>query len=89
MAKISVGWEEWVSLKKLGLPALKAKTDTGARTSSLHAFSIQPFGTSENPKVRFGIHPMPDNSDIEIYCSAPVVDRREVTYSNGQTELLI
>ncbi|MGY8985502.1 MAG: 30S ribosomal protein S6--L-glutamate ligase [Sphingomonadales bacterium] len=87
MTRISVGWEEWVSLKKLGLPALKVKTDTGARTSSLHAFAIQPFGSIEKPKVRFGIHPIPDNPDIEIFCSAPVVDRREVTSSNGFSEL--
>lgn len=87
MARFSVGWEEWVSLKKLGLPALKVKTDTGARTSSLHAFAIQPFGTASKPKVRFGIHPIPDNPEIEIFCSAPVVDRREVTSSNGTSEL--
>lgn len=87
MEEFCVGWEEWVSLPKLGLPALKVKTDTGARTSSLHAFNIQPFGTEERPKVRFGLHPIPDRPDIEVFCSAPVVDRRPVTSSNGQTEL--
>ncbi|UTW56383.1 30S ribosomal protein S6--L-glutamate ligase [Kordiimonas sp. SCSIO 12610] len=84
---IDVGWEEWVALKQLGLPALKAKVDTGARTSALHAFTIQPFGSEDNPKVRFGIHPIPDRPDFEVYCSASVVDRREVTSSNGQVEL--
>lgn len=87
MDDFSVGWEEWLALSSLGLPALKAKTDTGARTSALHAFNIQPFGSEEKPKVRFGIHPIPDRPDIEVYCSAPVVDKREVTSSNGQTEL--
>lgn len=87
MSEFSVGWAEWVSLPKLGIPALKVKTDTGARTSALHAFNIQPFGTEANPKVRFGFHPIPDRPDVEIFCSAPVVDRREVTSSNGQTEL--
>lgn len=87
MNSFSVGWEEWLALPELGLPALKAKTDTGARTSALHAFAIQPFGTEKKPFVRFGIHPIPDNPDIEIYCSAPVIDKREVTSSNGQTEL--
>ncbi len=87
MENIHVGWEEWLALPELGLPALKAKTDTGAKTSSLHAFAIQPFGTEEKPFVRFGVHPVPDNADIEVFCSAPVVDRREVTSSNGQREL--
>lgn len=87
MDEFSVGWEEWVALSDLGLPALKVKTDTGAKTSSLHAFKIQPFGTEKNPKVRFGVHPIPDRPDIEVYCSASVVDRREVTSSNGVAEL--
>ncbi|HXF54176.1 MAG TPA: RimK/LysX family protein [Hyphomicrobiaceae bacterium] len=81
-----IGWEEWVALPELGLPAIKAKVDTGAKTSALHAFLIEPFGTPEQPMVRFGIHPIPGRNDIEIYCSAPVVDRREVTSSNGEKE---
>lgn len=82
-----VGWEEWVALPALGLPALMAKTDTGAKTSALHAFNIQPFGSADNPKVRFGIHPFPNEPEAEVFCSAPVVGRREVTSSNGQSEL--
>lgn len=82
-----VGWEEWVAFPALGLPALMAKTDTGAKTSALHAFNIQPFGSASKPKVRFGVHPFPHDPDAEVFCSAPVVDRREVTSSNGQTEL--
>jgi hypothetical protein len=81
-----IGWEEWVALPELGLPAIKVKVDTGAKTSALHAFLIEPFGTPAQPMVRFGIHPIPGRDDIEIYCSAPVVDRREVTSSNGEKE---
>lgn len=81
-----LGWEEWLSLPDLGLPAIKAKVDTGARTSALHAFLIEPFGPAETPMVRFGIRPIPGRDDIEIYCSAPIVDRREVTSSNGDRE---
>lgn len=81
-----IGWEEWVGLPDLGLPAIKAKVDTGARTSALHAFLIEPFGPQAAPRVRFGIHPIPGRDDIEIYCSAPVIDRREVTSSNGERE---
>lgn len=81
------GWEEWVSLPKLGLPAIKAKIDTGARTSSLHAFDIETFGSNQNPHVRFMVHPVPGRTDLVIPCSAPIVDRREITSSNGESEL--
>ena len=83
---LELGWEEWISLPTLGLPAIKAKVDTGARTSSLHAFNVEPFGPAGSPKVRFGIHPIPERPDIEVYCSADVLDRRDVTSSNGETE---
>nr|WP_321460937.1 30S ribosomal protein S6--L-glutamate ligase [uncultured Cohaesibacter sp.] len=83
----SLGWEEWVALPDLGLPALKVKVDTGARTSSLHAAVVEPFGSEKNPQVRFLLHPDPDNPSLEIICSAPVKDRRNVTSSNGETEL--
>lgn len=83
---LDLGWEEWIALPTLGLPAVKAKVDTGARTSSLHAFSVEPFGPAGNQKVRFGVHPIPERPDIEVYCSADVLDRRDVTSSNGETE---
>lgn len=81
-----VGWREWVALPQLGLPAIKAKVDTGARTSALHAFSIETFGPESQPKVRFGVHPVEGNDAIEVYCTARVVDRRPVISSNGQAE---
>lgn len=84
---LRLGWEEWVALPDLGLPALKAKVDTGAKTSALHAFEIEPFGPASNPKVRFLMYPVPQKPDLAIACSAPVVDRREVTSSNGESEL--
>ena len=87
MAKITLGWEEWVSLPQLGIPALTAKIDTGAKTSAIHAFAIEPFGSQHAPNVRFGIHPIPHRPDVEIFCSARLVDRREVTSSNGDKEL--
>ena len=83
----TLGWEEWVALPSLGLPAIKAKIDTGAKTSALHAEMIEPFGPAENPQVRFLLQPDPDNPKLELTCSARVVDRRDVTSSNGETEL--
>ena len=85
--QITLGWEEWIGLPGLGLPAIKAKIDTGARTSALHAFDIEAFGPASAPKVRFAVHPIPDNDMVSIPCSAEIVDRREVTSSNGEAEL--
>lgn len=82
-----LGWEEWVSLPDLGLPAVVAKVDTGAKTAALHATAIEAFGSEARPYVRFKVHPVPDHPEIEIDCSAKVVDRREITSSNGETEL--
>jgi len=83
---LNLGWEEWVALPDLSLPAIKTKIDTGARTSALHAIAIEPFGTEKNPQVRFIMHPDPDDPTIEVICSAKVVDRRMVTSSNGVAE---
>lgn len=87
MAEVSfvLGWEEWASLPQLGLPALKVKVDTGAKTSALHAFAMEPFGEGQR-RVRFGVHPVPGRDDVEVYCTAPIVDRRQFTSSNGETE---
>lgn len=84
--EFTFGWEEWVSLPGLGLPALRAKVDTGARTSALHAFEIEPFGPAAKPLVRFNVHPVAGRDDIEISCSAPLLEQRDVTSSNGEAE---
>ena len=83
----TLGWEEWLALPELGLPAIKAKVDTGARTSALHAVAIEPFGSEGAPQVRFSLQPDPDDPDLVVTCSAKVVDRREITSSNGEVEL--
>ena len=84
---LQFGWEEWVSLPDIGVPAIRAKVDTGARTSALHAFDIETFGPISKPKVRFTVHPIPGRDDLIIPCSAEIIDRREVSSSNGEKEL--
>ena len=81
-----VGWREWVRLTDLGVAAIKAKIDTGARTSALHAFSIEPFRKSGNLWVRFEVHPMQRSSAVKIKCAARAVDERAVRNSGGQVE---
>jgi len=85
-APFILGWEEWIALPELGLPAIKVKVDTGARTSALHAVFVEPFGSRRAPKVRFGVHPIRGKADVEIVCEARVVDQREVRSSNGERE---
>ena len=85
-APLILGWEEWVALPELGLPAIKAKVDTGARTSALHASYVEPFGPARARKLRFGVHPVPNRTDIEIECTARLVDRRMVRSPNGERE---
>lgn len=81
------GWQEWVELPGLGLPAVLAKIDTGARSSAIHAFMIEPYGRTGKRRVRFGVHPVPERPDIVVFCSAELVDQREITSSNGEIEL--
>jgi ribosomal protein S6--L-glutamate ligase len=85
-APFILGRKEWVALPELGLPAIKAKIDTGARTSALHADVIEPFGPASEPSVRFVVHPIPERPHLEVACTALIRDRREVTSSSGETE---
>ena len=86
-APLTVGWREWVALPTLGLPAVKAKVDTGARTSALHAFYVDAYEVGGLHRVRFGIHPLQARKDIVVDCAADIVDFRQVTDSGGHREM--
>jgi hypothetical protein len=81
-----LGWREWVGLPALRLPLIKAKVDTGARTSTLHAFYVEAFRSGGEEFVRFGVHPLRGRSDVEVHCEARVLDRRVVSDSGGHKE---
>ncbi len=82
-----IGWREWLALPDLNLPAIKAKIDTGARTSALHAFQIDPYPDSGTPMLRVLIHPLQRNQTFQVECHVPIYDQREVTDSGGHREV--
>jgi hypothetical protein len=84
--KPMLGWREWVALPELNIPEIKAKIDTGARSSALHAFAIEPYRKGGQRWVMFAIHPLQTRSDLAIECHAPVKDRRLVTDSGGHKQ---
>jgi hypothetical protein len=84
---IRLGWREWVGLPALGIEHIKAKVDTGARTSALHAFEIDELADNDRPRVRFKLHPIQRDNDTVIECIADVVDRRVVSDSGGHREM--
>ncbi len=79
-----IGWREWVGLPELGIDAIKAKIDTGATTSSLHALDIETFQRDGQDFARFQIHPFQKNTKITIQTEAPLIEYRTVRSSNGQ-----
>tara|TARA_R110002073_G_scaffold311657_2_gene482819 strand:- start:278 stop:763 length:486 start_codon:yes stop_codon:yes gene_type:complete len=81
-----IGWREWLVLPDLNIHKIKAKVDTGARTSALHAFWVEGYKKNHQSWVKFTIHPIQHNTNIVIECDAPVKDRRMVTDSGGHKQ---
>ncbi len=81
-----IGWKEWFGLDSISLPAIKGKIDTGAKTSSLHAFNIESFYIEDVEYVKFEIHPLQKNKSLARTCVARVIDQRMVSDSGGKKE---
>jgi len=75
-----------VSLPGIGVPWIKAKLDTGARTSSLHAFEVEEVRRDGLDLVRFGVRPWQDSEEDAVVVECPVHDRRPVRSSSGHVE---
>lgn len=81
-----IGREEWCAFPRMGIPAIKARIDSGAKTSSLHAFNIQTFRRNGAQWVSFEVHPIQGNRHHVIRCEREIIDRRSVKSSTGVAE---
>lgn len=82
-SQLVVGWREWVGLPALGIERIKAKVDTGARSSSLHAYDMKRFRRRGVPMIRFKVHPIQRESRTVVAAEAELVDLRKVRSSSG------
>ena len=83
---VLVGWREKIALPEIGIHFIRCKIDTGARTSSLHAFDVETFERDGIQHVRFAVHPLRRNDDKVVLCEAEVTGFRDVTNSGGLAE---
>ena len=81
-----IGWREWLALPSLGIPGVKVKVDTGARSSALHTHDYEVFLKDGMDYVRFHMHPLTKRSDVKLACEAPLLSYRKVKDSGGHQE---
>lgn len=81
-----IGWREYLALPQLGIDKIKAKIDTGARTSALHAFNIHTYDKDDQTLVAFEVHPLQKNTQYTVKCIAPLLEYREVKNSGGHSQ---
>ena len=84
--RLLIGRDEWCQLPDLHIPAIKAKIDTGAKTSALHAFNIRRVKKNQKKYVRFDIHPLQSDDKTLVSCIAPLIDERHIMSSSGHIE---
>ncbi len=86
-ARTAIGWREWVDLPDLGITRVKAKADTGARSSSLHAIDLRHFQRDGQAWIRFKVHPDQRSSKRTVECEARVLEMRPIKSSTGHVTL--
>lgn len=83
---LDIGWCEWVSFPSLKVPAIEAQVDSDSKQSFLSIFDFSTFKEGEDLMISFGIYPIQNNTDIEVYSVVPVKTRRLITFENGDRE---
>ncbi len=81
-----IGWREWLDLPELGIKAIKAKIDTGARSSALHAFQIKEIEKDDKKMIHFQVHPYQKDKEKTVNCEATLLEWRNVKDSGGHKQ---